>query len=227
MNKRTEPAKPTESDDEKIVNVLGIKQSWWQTTSILHAVFITLYLGWYLTFGLKYEGGAAEIIVRLALHMLAISGFLMLIMLAGIHLGVLMMMLHEWYREKLAARRRKLEATLQAAEEGRLAAEEAARTAEETARTAEETARTAAETIAQLQEERAAQQAWNERRLHAQETGQPFDEPMPNGHPLDIVAQLEQEQADMQAWFERRIAAARQGEPFDEPPPNGNNAGRG
>ena len=220
MNKRTEPAKPTESDDEKIVNVLGIKQSWWQTTSILHAVFITLYLGWYLTFGLKYEGGAAEIIVRLALHMLAISGFLMLIMLAGIHLGVLMMMLHEWYREKLAARRRKMEATLQAAEEGRLAAEEAARTAEETARTA-------AETIAQLQEERAAQQAWNERRLHAQETAQPFDEPMPNGHPLDIVAQLEQEQADMQAWFERRIAAAEKGEPFDEPPPNGNTAGRG
>ena len=211
---------PRDRDEEKIVNVLGIKQSWWQTTSILHAVFITLYLGWYLTFGLKYEGGAAEIIVRLALHMLAISGFLMLIMLAGIHLGVLMMMLHEWYREKLAARRRKLEATLQAAEE-------TARAAEEARLAAEETARASAETIAQLQEERAAQQAWNERRLHAQETGQPFDEPMPNGHPLDIVAQLEQEQADMQAWFERRIAAARQGEPFNEPPPNGNNERRG
>ena len=198
---------PRDRDDEKIVNVLGIKQSWWQTTSILHAVFIALYLGWYLTFGLKYEGGASEIIVRLALHMLAISGFLMLIMLAGIHLGVLMMMLHEWYREKLAARRRAMEATLQAAEE-------TARAAEEARLAAEETARTAAETIAQIA-------AWNERRLHAQETGVPFDEPMPNGTNGAAVEQVRQEQAAYNAWFERRIAAAEKGEPFDEPPPNG------
>ena len=194
---------PQKRNDEKIVNVLGIKQSWWQTTSILHAVFITLYLGWYLIFGPKYEGGAAERIVRVAQHMLIVSGFVMLIMLAGIHLGVLLMMLHEWYREKLAARRRKMEETLQAAEEAQ--------------RAAEKTARAAAETIAQIA-------AWNERRLQAQENGQPFDEPMPNGHPLDIVAQLEQEQADTQAWYQRRIDAARKGEPFDEPPPNGDNS---
>ena len=202
MNTTKTTETPQKRNDEKIVNVLGIKQSWWQTTSILHAVLITLYLGWYLIFGPKYEGGAAERIVRLAQHMLIVSGFVMLIMLAGIHLGVLLMMLHEWYREKLAARRRKMEETLQAAEE--------------TARAAEEAARVAAETIAQIA-------AWNERRLHAQENGQPFDEPMPNGHPLDIVAQLEQEQADTQAWYQRRIDAARKGEPFDEPPPNGNN----
>ena len=117
------------------------------------------------------------------------------------------MMIHDRYREWR-------DEQIRAAKEGQRAAEEARLAAEETARTA-------AETIAQIA-------AWNERRLHAQETGVPFDEPMPNGHPLDIVAQLEQEQADMQAWFERRIAAARQGEPFNEPPPNGNNnAGRG
>ena len=223
MNTTKTTETPQKRNDEKIVNVLGIKQSWWQTTSILHAVLITLYLGWYLIFGPKSEGGAAERIVRLAQHMLIVSGFVMLIMLAGIHLGVLLMMLHEWYREKLAARRRKMEETLHAAEETAHAAEEA-RLAEAEARlAAEEAGRAAAETIAQLQEEREAQQAWNERRLQAQENGQPFDEPMPNGHPLDIVAQLEQEQADTQAWYERRIDAARKGEPFDEPPPNGNN----
>ena len=109
------------------------------------------------------------------------------------------MMLHEWYRNKLSARRRALE---------------------ESVRIAEETVRAATETIAQLQAEREAQQAWNERRLRAQEDGEFFDEPMPNGHPQDVVAQLEQEQADYQAWFERRIAAAENGEQFDEPPPN-------
>ena len=216
MNTTKTTETPQNRNDEKIVNVLGIKQSWWQTTSILHAVLITLYLGWYLIFGPKSEGGAAERIVRLAQHMLIVSGFVMLIMLAGIHLGVLLMMLHEWYREKLAARRRKMEETLQAAEETAHAAEEARLAEAEARRAAEETVRAAAETIAQIA-------AWNERRLHAQENGQPFDEPMPNGHPLDIVAQLEQEQADTQAWYERRIDAARKGEPFDEPPPNGNN----
>ena len=217
MNTSKTTETPQKRNDEKIVNVLGIKQSWWQTTSILHAVLITLYLGWYLIFGPKYEGGAAERIVRVAQHMLIVSGFVMLIMLAGIHLGVLLMMLHEWYREKLAARRRKMEETLHAAEETAHAAEEARLAAEEAARAAEETVRAAAETIAQIA-------AWNERRLQAQENGQPFNEPMPNGHPLDIVAQLEQEQADTQAWYQRRIDAARKGEPFDEPPPNGNDA---
>ncbi len=216
MNTTKTTETPQKRNDEKIVNVLGIKQSWWQTTSILHAVLITLYLGWYLIFGPKSEGVAAERIVRLAQHMLIVSGFVMLIMLAGIHLGVLLMMLHEWYREKLAARRRKMEETLQAAEETAHAAEEARLAEAEARRAAEETVRAAAETIAQIA-------AWNERRLQAQENGQPFDEPMPNGHPLDIVAQLEQEQADTQAWYQRRIDAARKGEPFDEPPPNGNN----
>ena len=216
MNTTKTTETPQKRNDEKIVNVLGIKQSWWQTTSILHAVLITLYLGWYLIFGPKSEGGAAERIVRLAQHMLIVSGFVMLIMLAGIHLGVLLMMLHEWYREKLAARRRKMEETLHAAEETAHAAEEARLAEAEARRAAEETVRAAAETIAQIA-------AWNERRLQAQENGQPFDEPMPNGHPLDIVAQLEQEQADTQAWYQRRIDAARKGEPFDEPPPNGDN----
>ena len=200
MNTRNKPDTPPANDvEEKIVNVLGIKQSWWQTTSIIHAVLMVVYGAWYIGFQLDREGSVSDMIHRFAVHMLAVSGLTMLAMIAGIHLGVLTMMLHEWYRNKLSARRRALEESVRTAEEGRRAAEEEARAA-----------------IAQLQ----AQQAWNERRLRAQEDGELFDEPMPNGHPIDIVAQLEQEQADYQAWFERRIAAARQGEPFDEPPPN-------
>ena len=213
MNKQNKPDTPPAREEEKIVNVLGIKQSWWQTTSIIHAVLMVLYGAWYIGFQLDREGRVSDMIHRFAVHMLAVSGLTMLAMIAGIHLGVLTMMLHEWYRNKLSARRRALEESVRTSEAARLAAEEAARTAEEAVRTA-------AETIAQLQTEREAQQAWNERRIAAAENGELFDEPMPNGHPQDVVAQLEQEQADYLAWFERRIAAARQGEPFDEPPPN-------
>ena len=196
MNTQNKPDMPPAREEEKIVNVLGIKQSWWQTTSIIHAVLMVVYGAWYIAFQLDRDGRVSDMIHRFAVHMLAVSGLTMLAMIAGIHLGVLTMMLHEWYRNKLSERRRALE---------------------ESVRTAEEAARTA---IAQLQTEREAQQAWNERRIAAAENGELFDEPMPNGHPQDVVAQLEQEQADYQAWFERRIAAARQGEPFDEPPPN-------
>ena len=206
MNIQNKPDTPPAREEEKIVNVLGIKQSWWQTTSIIHAVLMVVYGAWYIGFQLDREGRVSDMIHRFAVHMLAVSGLTMLAMIAGIHLGVLTMMLHEWYRNKLSERRRALEESVRVAEEGR--------------RSAEETARTA---IAQLQ----AQQAWNERRIAAAENGELFDEPMPNGHPQDIVAQLEQEQADYQAWFERRIAAARQGEPFDEPPPNSDNGTNG
>ena len=220
MNKRTESAKPPESDEEKIVNFLGIKQRWWRYTSIVHALLMDVYCVWYLLFGVEFEGSAAAFILHVALHVLGVSGFVMLLMLISLHTGAFLMMIHDWYREKLAARRRAMEATLRAAEE-------TARAAEEARLAAEETARAAAETIAQLQEERAAQQAWNERRLHAQETGVPFDEPMPNGTNGAAVEQVRQEQAAYNAWFERRIAAAEKGVPFDEPPPNGNNARRG
>ena len=214
MNIQNKPDTPPANDaEEKIVNVLGIKQSWWQTTSIIHAVLMVLYGAWYIGFQLDREGRVSDMIHRFAVHMLAVSGLTMLAMIAGIHLGVLTMMLHEWYRNKLSARRRALEESVRTSEAARLAEEEA-RLAEAAARrAAEETARVAAETIAQIT-------AWNERRIAAAENGEFFDEPMPNGHPIDIVAQLEQEQADYLAWFERRIAAARQGEPFDEPPPN-------
>ena len=199
MNTKNKSDTSTAHEEEKIVNFLGIKQSWWQTTSIIHAVLMVGYGAWYIGFQLDREGRVSDMVYRFATHMLAVSGLTMLAMIAGIHIGVLTMMLHEWYRNKLSERRRALE--------------ESVRIAEEAARTAEEGRRTA---IAQLQ----AQWAWNERRLRAQEAGERFDEPMPNGHPIDTVAQLEQEQADYQAWFERRIAAARQGERFDEPPPN-------
>ena len=213
MNKRTEPAKPPESDEEKIVNFLGIKQSWWAVTSPLHALVMDVYLVGYLLFGLEYEGHPTDVILGAAVHLLGVSGGVMLFMLLCIHTGAFVMMIHDRYREWRDEQIREAQEAQRAAEEGRLAAEEAARTAEETARTA-------AETIAQIA-------AWNERRLHAQETGVPFDEPMPNGTNGAAVEQLCQEQSEFHAWYERRIAAAEKGVPFDEPPPNGNNERRG
>ena len=193
---------PRERVEEKIVTFLGIKQSWWEVTSPLHAFIMDVYLVGYLFFGLQYEGSPTAIIQRAAVHLLGVSGGVMLCMLLCIHTGAFLMMIHDRYREWRDERIRE--------------AQEAQRAAEEAVRAEREARFAAAETIAQIA-------AWNERRLQAQENGQPFDEPMPNGHPLDIVAQLEQEQADTQAWYQRRIDAARKGEPFDEPPPNGDN----
>ena len=70
------------------------------------------------------------------------------------------MMLHEWYRERRDERRREMEANLRAAEEATLASEE---------------------TNAQLRQHLAAWNAWNQRRLRALASGEPFDEPPPNG----------------------------------------------
>ena len=112
------------------------------------------------------------------------------------------MMIHDKYREW---------------RDGRIREEQEGRLAERAARLAAE------ETIARFQVERAAQQAWNERRLHAQEAGETFDEPMPNGQPLNVAEVLRDERDAWLSWYERRIAAAEKGEPFDEPPPNGAN----
>ena len=103
------------------------------------------------------------------------------------------MMIHDKYREWRDGRIRE-------EQEGRLAAEEAVRAA--------------AATLTQITD-------WNERRLHAIEAGEQFDEPMPNGQPLNVVADLRDERDAWLSWYERRIAAAEKGEPFDEPPPNG------
>ena len=211
MNTHNKPdERPAHDDAEKIVNFLGIKQSWWQTTSIIHAVLMFLYGAWYLSFELSYEGRVSDIVYRFAIHMIAVSGLTMFAMLTGIQLGVLMMMLHEWYREKLSRRRRALEESVRVAEE-------TARAAEEARRVAEETARTTAETIAQIA-------AWNERRIAAAQNGEQFDEPMPNGQPLNVAEVLRDERDAWLGWYERRIAAAEKGEPFDEPPPNGGGA---
>ena len=199
--------------EEKIVNFLGIKQSWWAVTSPLHALVMDVYLVGYLLFGLEYEGHPTDVILRAAVHLLGVSGGLILFMLLCIHTGAFLMMIHDRYREWR-------DEQIREAQEGQRAAEEAIRAAEETARAAAEENRRSTETIAQIA-------AWNERRLHAQETGVPFDEPMPNGTNGAAVEQVRQEQAAYNAWFERRIEAAEKGEPFDEPPPNGNNERRG
>ena len=172
-----------------------------------------VYLVGYLLFGLEYEGPPTDIILRAAVHLLGVSGGVMLFMLLCIHTGAFLMMIHDRYREWR-------DEQIREAQEGQRAAEEAIRAAEETARAAAEENRRSAETIAQIA-------AWNERRLHALETGVPFDEPMPNGTNGAAVEQLRQEQSEFHAWYERRIAAAEKGEPFDEPPPNGNNERRG
>ena len=77
------------------------------------------------------------------------------------------MMLHEWYRERRDERRREMEVNLRAAEEARVTAEEATLASEET--------------NAQLRQHLAAWNAWNQRRLRALASGEPFDEPPPNG----------------------------------------------
>ena len=167
-------------------------------------MLIGLYSLWYLIFDVAYVGRVSEVLQGCALHLIPVSGLLMLGMLVCIHLGAFVMMIHDRYREWRDKRIRE-------EREGRLAAEEAIRAAEETARTA----------TAVLLREREALQAWNARRLHALETGVPFDEPMPNGTNGAAVEQLRQEQSEFHAWYERRIEAAEKGEPFDEPPPNG------
>ena len=98
------------------------------------------------------------------------------------------MMLHEWYRERRDERRREMEANLRVAEEARVTAE-AARVTEKEARVAAEEAKVTAEeatlaseeTNAQLRQHLAAWNAWNQRRLRALASGEPFDEPPPNG----------------------------------------------
>ena len=190
---------PRERVEEKIVNFLGIKQSWWAVTSPLHALVMDVYLVGYLLFGLEYEGHPTDVILRAAVHLLGVSGGVMLFMLLCIHTGAFLMMIHDRYREWR----------------------------DEQIRAAKEETRAAKAATAVLLREREALQAWNARRLHAQETGVPFDEPMPNGTNGAAVEQLRQEQSEFHAWYERRIAAAEKGEPFDEPPPNGNNERRG
>ena len=123
------------------------------------------------------------------------------------------MMIHDKYREWRDGRIRE-------EQEGRLAAEEAVRAAEEAMRAMTEENRRAAETIAQIA-------AWNERRIAAAQNGEHFDEPMPNGQPLNVAAALRDERDAWVSWYERRIAAAEKGEPFDEPPPNGANGANG
>ena len=205
MNTRNKPNTPPENDaedkdiEEKIVNFLGIKQSWWRVTSPIYSLVMDAYIAWYFIFVVEYDKHPAEIVGSAAVHLLAVSGGVMFLMFCAIHTGAILMMIHDKYREKRDGRIR--------------AAQEAQRVAEEAKRAAEEEVRAAAETIAQIA-------AWNERRIAAAENGELFDEPMPNGNHLNTVETLRDERDAWLNWYERRIAAAENGEPFDEPPPN-------
>ncbi len=219
MNTQNKPDTPPANDaeekdvEEKIVNFLGIKQSWWRVTSPIYSLVMDAYIAWYFIFVVKYDKHPAEIIGSAAVHLLAVSGGMMFLMFCAIHTGAIFMMIHDKYREWRDGLIREAQEGQRVAEEAILVSEEA-RLAEEAARLAAEAeTRAAAETIAQIA-------AWNERRIAAAENGERFDEPMPNGNHLNIVETLRDERDAWLNWYERRIAAAENGEPFDEPPPN-------
>ena len=192
----------SEEKEEKVVNFLGIKQSWWQVTSKFHSFLIGGYGFWYLLFEFEPRPTLSESIYHFGVHILVVSGVVTIFTIAGINIGDFFMMLHEWYRERRDERRREMEANLRAAEAARVAAEEArvteaeARVAAEEAKvtaeearvteaearvTAEEAKLVSEEANVQLRRHLAAWNAWNQRRLRALANGEPFDEPPPNG----------------------------------------------
>ena len=178
-NKREEQEE--DERDDKVVNFLGIKQSWWRVTSKIYAAILAGYGGWYVFFDLEHEGSFSEWVQIVGQHMLIASGFLMTAIYAGAHIGDAIMMLHDWYRERRDRRRRETEAKLRDAVEALHVAEEARREAEEARRAATQESRRAAETVAQLHQDLEAWNAWNYRRLQAAEKGEAFHEPGPNG----------------------------------------------
>ena len=191
-NKREREEQEEDERDDKVVNFLGIKQSWWRVTSKIYAAILAGYGGWYVFFDLEHEGSFSEWVQIVGQHMLIASGFLMTAIYAGAHIGDAIMMLHDWYRERRDRRRRETEAKLRDAvealhvaeetrEEARREADEARRKVEEARRAATEESRRAAETVAQLRQNLDAWDAWNYRRLQAAEKGEAFHEPSPNG----------------------------------------------
>ena len=224
MNTRNKPDTPPANDveekdiEEKIVNFLGIKQSWWRVTSPIYSLVMDAYTAWYLIFVEQYDAHPAEIIGRTAVHLLSVSGGVMFLMLCSIYTGAFFMMIHDKYREWRDGLIREAQEAQQVAEAARLVEIEARLAAEEAILAAEKETRIATETIAQIT-------AWNERRIAAAENGELFDEPMPNGNHLDSVENLREERDAWLNWYERRIAAAENGEPFDEPPPNNGTEG--
>ena len=202
--------------EDKVVNFLGIKQSWWRVTSKIYAFVLMGYGIWYIFFHLEHEGSFAEWVQIVGQHMLIASGFLMITIYAGANVGDVLMMLHDWYRNKRDRHRRETEAklraavaALQVAEETRSTAEEARREAEE-ARLAEAEARRVAE-----EEQRAEAEA---RRVAEEERLAAIEE---SRRTAEAVAQLRQDLDAWNAWNHRRLQAAEKGEAFNEPIPNG------
>ena len=187
-NEREQDELEEDTREDKVVNFLGIKQSWWRVTSKIYAFLLIGYGFWYIFFHLEHEGSFAEWVQTVGQHMLIAGGFLMMTLYAGTHVGDVLMMLHDWYRNKRDRHRRETEAklraavdALQVAEETRFTAEEARRVAEEERRAATEESRRTAEAVAQLRQDLDAWDAWNHRRLQAAEKGEEFNEPSPNG----------------------------------------------
>ena len=191
-----------EDKEDKVVNFLGIKQSWWRVTSKIYAFVLMGYGIWYIFFHLEHEGSFAEWVQIVGQHMLIASGFLMITIYAGANVGDVLMMLHDWYRNKRDRHRRETEAKLRAAVA-------ALQVSEETRRDAEEARRAEAEARRVAEEERLA--AEEERRVATEE----------NRRTAEAAAQLRQDLDAWDAWNHRRIQAAEKGEAFNEPIPNG------
>ena len=201
--------------EDKVVNFLGIKQSWWRVTSKIYAFVLMGYGIWYIFFHLEHEGSFAEWVQIVGQHMLIASGFLMITIYAGANVGDVLMMLHDWYRNKRDRHRRETEAKLRAAvaalqvsEEERLAESEARREAEEERLAESEARREAEEERLAAEEERLAAE---EERLAATEESR---------RTAEAVAQLRQDLDAWHAWNYRRLRAAEKGEAFNEPSPN-------
>lgn len=215
MKEQDEQEKRDERDD-KVVNFLGIKQSWWRVTSKIYAALLAGYGVWYVFFDLEHEGSFSEWVQIVGQHMLIAGGFLMTAIYAGTHLGDAIMMLHDWYRERRDRRRRETEARLREMEEAQREAEEATRAAEEATRAAEEATRMTEETLRETEE---AQRVAEETSRAAEEARRAAIEESRSA--AETAAQLRQALAAWNAWNHRRLQAAEKGEDFNEPSPNG------
>ena len=215
MKEQNKQEKRDERDD-KVVNFLGIKQSWWRVTSKIYAALLAGYGVWYVFFDLEHEGSFSEWVQIVGQHMLIAGGFLMTAIYAGTHLGDAIMMLHDWYRERRDRRRRETEARLREMEEAQRVAEEATRAAEEATQAAEEATRMAEETLRETEEARRA--AIEESRAAEEARRAAIEE---SRSAAETAAQFRQALAAWNAWNHRRLQAAEKGEDFNEPSPNG------
>ena len=181
LNTSTTHSTPRERVEEKIVTFLGIKQSWWEVTSPLHAFIMDVYFVGYLLFGLQYEGHPTAIIQRAAVHLLGVSGGV-LCMLLCIHTGAFLMMIHDRYREWRDERIR--EAKKHNAQQMKQDAQRKKRDSQRKKPRAPPQKKTAEPPrLSRNYRRTRGSAAWNERRLKHRKTANPSTNPCPTATP--------------------------------------------